>query len=94
MLQTYKILTGKDKVKKESWFAMASDGGCHTRMAADPLNLRIPAGRLEIRRNFYSQRVPELWNKVPSSLKQAKTEKEFRNGYRKYRREMVAATTP
>jgi hypothetical protein len=30
-----------------------------TRAAADPLNLRIPAPRLEVRKNFFSQRVPE-----------------------------------
>ena len=62
MLQTYKKLTGKDMVKSESLFVMASENERATRSSADPLNLRVPASRLEIRRNFYSQRVPDQQN--------------------------------
>ena len=55
MLQTYKILTGKDRVKSGSLFVMASANERATRSSADPMNLRVPASRLEIRRNYYSQ---------------------------------------
>jgi hypothetical protein len=75
MQQVHRILVGKDKVKSETWFKMASDMEKVTRAAADPLNLRIPAPRLEVRKNFFSQRVPESWNKIPPSLKQATTAK-------------------
>jgi hypothetical protein len=62
---------GKDKVRSETWFKMASDIERVTRAAADPLNLRIPAPRLSVRKNFFSQRVLESWNKIPPALKQA-----------------------
>ena len=91
MLQTYKILKGVDKVEKETWFDMAADGARHTRMTADPNNLKIPAARLDVRKHFFSQRVPEQWNKIPASLKQAKSASAFRFGYRAHRREVTAA---
>jgi hypothetical protein len=69
MLQTYKILCEKDRVEAKTWFTMASEGVRVTRQSADPLNLRSQAPRLEIRRNFYSQRVIEDWNNVPVSIK-------------------------
>ncbi len=57
MLQPFKILTGKDKVKSESLLAMASDSERAKRTTTGPLNIRVPAPKLEIRRHFYSQRV-------------------------------------
>jgi hypothetical protein len=40
-----------------------------TRSAADPLNLKQQEARLEIRRHFFSNRVIEGWNEVPSEIK-------------------------
>ena len=37
----------------------------------------LPAERLDVRRNFYSQMVPEQRKKVPLALKQAKKRREF-----------------
>ena len=42
MLQVYKILTGKDKVRKDTWFISTDESGRETRETADPLNLRLP----------------------------------------------------
>jgi hypothetical protein len=54
--------------------------GRPTRSAADPLNLRPQASRLEVRNHFFSQRVIEDWTKIPASLQQAKNVKCFKNG--------------
>jgi hypothetical protein len=59
-----------------------------TRSAADPLNLRQQAARLEIRRNF-SNRVIEGWNEVPSEIKNAITVHSFKRAYRAHRMETV-----
>jgi len=91
MQQVHRILSGKDRVKSDTWFKMASDGERVTRAAADPLNLRIPAPRLEVRKNFFSQRVPEDWNRIPPVVKNAETVKAFRNAYRKHRHPEAAA---
>ena len=92
MVQTYKIVTGKDMVKSETWFTSVTESGRPTRSAADPLNLRPQTSRLEIRRQFFSQRVVESWNKISASLKQAKNVKCFKNGYRTLRDTMVENT--
>ena len=42
MLQTFKILAGKDKVDKSTWFTMSSESDRVTRATADPLSIRIP----------------------------------------------------
>jgi hypothetical protein len=86
MLQTYKILKGVDAVETSTWFTPAATVGRSTRAIADPLNLRIPAPRLEIRKNFFSQRVPKEWNEVPADLKNAATVNGFRAGYQRLRR--------
>jgi hypothetical protein len=85
MQQVHRILSGKDRVKSDTWFKIASGGERVTRAAADPLNLWIPASRLEVRKNFFSQRVPDDWNKIPPVVKNAETAKAFRNAYRKHR---------
>jgi ribonuclease P/MRP protein subunit RPP40 len=69
MQQTYKILSGKEKVVPSCWFTMASDSERVTRQSADPLNIRLETPRLDIRRYFYSQRVVYSWNSVPHDIK-------------------------
>jgi hypothetical protein len=58
-----------------------NNAGRNTRSIADPLNLRVQPARLEVRRHFFSNRVDEDWNKIPSCLECAKTMKSFKNGY-------------
>jgi hypothetical protein len=40
MVPTYKILTGKENVKSDTWFQLASGAARATRPAADPWNIR------------------------------------------------------
>ncbi len=56
----------------------------------DPTNIRIQAARLEVRRNFFSHRVPAAWNSVPGEIRQAKTAQAFKQAYKVHRRNMVA----
>jgi hypothetical protein len=56
------------------------------------MNLRHQAARLEVRRNFFSQRVVENWNKVPTNIKMACTVNSFKRGYKKHRAELVVPT--
>jgi ribonuclease P/MRP protein subunit RPP40 len=53
MEQTFKILRGFDRVNSDTWFQRVDTTGRVTRSAADPLNLRQQAARLEIRRHFF-----------------------------------------
>jgi hypothetical protein len=69
MVQTFKIVKGKENVEQETWFQMASDGVRATRQAADPCHIRQGMARLEVRRIFYSQRVVSDWNRIPPEIK-------------------------
>jgi len=89
MVQTYKIVTSKDRVNSETWFKSVTVTGRATRSAADPLNLRPQASRLDVRRNFFSQRVIEDWNSIPAQIKQAKSVQSFKKSYAKFRAERV-----
>jgi ribonuclease P/MRP protein subunit RPP40 len=86
MTQVYKIVNGLDNVNKECWFTMLNNSDRVTRATADPLNIRGAVCRLEIRRNFFSQRVTDAWNNVPRDLKCAKSVSAFRKGYQSLRR--------
>ncbi len=89
MLQTYKVLTGKDNVDRATWFDMASSGLRATRQAADPLNIRPKAARLEVRRQFFSQRVVEDWNGVPEQVKSAVSVIGFKTRLKKHLQGMM-----
>ena len=57
MIETWKILTGKENVNPASWFQMASEGDQTTRQASHPLNLYRPQwARLDMRNNYFSAR--------------------------------------
>lgn len=43
-----------------------------TRLQTDPLNILKPRSNLEVRKNFFTVRIAELWNAVPSDLKNAR----------------------
>jgi ribonucleases P/MRP protein subunit RPP40 len=92
MAQVYKIITGKDMVNSEFWFQKVDGTERLTRSAADPLNLRPQAARLEVRRNFFSNRTVEDWNKLPSEVKNVRTVAIFKDGYAKHRVGLVEST--
>ena len=50
----------------------------NTRLQNDPLNLVKKRSNLEIRKNFFTERVVEHWNSLPMSLKNAPTLKNFK----------------
>ena len=50
-----------------------------TRMSSDLLNLKLPVVHTEIRRNFFSARVINMWNDIPYEIKSAGTLNIFKN---------------
>ena len=85
MAQVYKIVTGKDRVKSETWFTMGRDGQRMTRGNAHPLSLKKQRARLEVRRNFFSQRVVDDWNTIPAVIKDARSVTSFKRLYGAHR---------
>ena len=62
---------------------MASQAARVTRTTADPFNVIVKHGRLDTRRNFFSVRVTEDWNRVPSDIKKMRAVAGFKNAYAK-----------
>ena len=70
MAMVYKVLTGKEQVDPTEWFSMAGEAARATRATADPL---------EVRQNFFTVRVTEQWNQVPTDIKNMRTIEAFKN---------------
>jgi hypothetical protein len=84
MVQVYKIVTGKDRINRASWFKMAAIAPVHTRQADSPRNIVKPRARLEVRAYFFSVRICGSWNGVPD-IKMARTTGQFKPLYKQHR---------
>ena len=68
MIEMYKMMTGKSKVNYQSWFQLTScrEGALNTRGNTGYMNVKEPAqSNSNLRRNFFSQRCPRVWNSLP-----------------------------
>ncbi len=84
LLQTFKILNKKEDVEPETWFRqLQADRGARTRMVGGGVSLALTRSRLELRRNFYSQRVVGPWNRLQGEVRLSKTVNEFKRKVRK-----------
>ena len=81
LLQAYRVLNGVDDVDPQRWFSMAQPrGNVATRHTGSSLNVERGGGRHDFRRNFWSQRVTDPWNKLPNEVQQAENLNSFKNG--------------
>ena len=84
MIQTFKIIHSVEDVNPTHWFQLASDHSTReTRQSTDPYNILPKAAKTEIRRNFFSCRVVNEWNKLPASVKNAPSVNTFKALYDK-----------
>jgi hypothetical protein len=65
----YSLCHGKQGLDRSEWFRPPTAAAARTRRLADPLNVGPNSGRLEIRRNFFTVRAGEPWNRVPPGIK-------------------------
>ena len=71
LVETYKIIKGITRLNREDIFELISDSQHRPTRSNDcPLNIVIKRSRLDIRRNFFSARVAEQWNSLPTDLKE------------------------
>ena len=82
MIETYKIISGRSNVNKHTYFEFAADQSTrNTRLAGDIYNIKPQRSELDVRKNFFTQRVTNSWNKLPSEIKHAASVKLFKNLY-------------
>ena len=89
MIQTWRIMSGKDMVKVETWFDMEMDrqrvGATTTRHNTQHHAIRPRTYHYEERGKFFSNRFVQEYNSLSSFVKQAKDINEFKNNLDKYR---------
>ncbi len=67
--QTFAILNALGGLNPSGLFEHPPPRNAITRLAADPLNLRVPHAHKDCRRGFYSIRAAHHWNSLPSNIK-------------------------
>src|SRR5664279_55111 len=77
--QVFKILTGKEDVDPTCFFHMAT-----TNLKGHRMKIFKQRSRLNPRKNFFSQRVVNYWNSLPSNVVEATSTNSFKNRIDKY----------
>ena len=85
MIQTLRIMTGKDRVDASTWFDLEADrpraGATTTRNAAGHHAIRPRDFKYEERGEFFTNRVVKHYNELPDAVKQAKNINIFTNSH-------------
>jgi hypothetical protein len=81
LIQVFKLIKGIDKVDYRNFFQLAE---C-SRTRGHKFKIIKVRSRLEIRRNFFSMRVVNEWNKLPSLVVEAESVDSFKNRLDSYR---------
>jgi len=75
LIETYKIITGKENVNSSDFFKLKEDSH---ELRGHRFKLSVERSRLEIRRNFFSQRVVRHWNRLPEAVVEATSVNNFK----------------
>jgi len=79
MIQVFKLMHNYDDVDRRRFFQTAEEESVRvTRQSSDALNILTTRCRTEVRRNFFTNRVAEKWNKLPKYIKRAGNIKTFK----------------
>ena len=84
MMQVFKLMHNYDDVDRRQFFQTAGEESVRvTRQSSDALNILTTRCKTEVRRNFFTNRVAENWNKLPENIKGAGNIKTFKSLYDK-----------
>ena len=77
LTQIFKFINNIDKIEYRKLFEMSNASRPNTRGHSQKLVKK--RSRLEVRKNFFSQRVVNAWNGLPQSVVDAKSVNSFKN---------------
>ena len=86
LIQAYKIINGVDNVDLNSWFNLVGPNPSQTtRLTSYHSNIIPQRARTDIRRYFFTNRVVNLWNSIPTDIKDQPTLTGFKTNLDKSR---------
>ena len=80
MIQVFKLMQGIDTMDYEKFFNVADS----SRTRGHRYKLVKNRSRLELRKNYFSQRVVNCWNALPASVVEAVSVNSFKNRYNEF----------
>ena len=90
-IETFKMLRGFTKVDNSTWLTLLTrHEGPQTRLSSDPLSLETKPARLDLRKHFFSVRIPPIWNALPLPVRQSTSVNQFKNSYDKLKKNQSA----
>ena len=76
LIETYKIVTGKERVDKSMFFRMA---GTKRRLRGQSMKIYKPRCQTTRRQNWFSVRTVDQWNRLPQFVVDADTVNNFKD---------------
>lgn len=93
MVETFKILNGFNDVNSDTWFRkVGAEPARETRLTSYHKNLVGSRSRLDIRQNFFSQRVVNSWNNIPTDIKESHNPSIFKTRYDRWKQDTTDST--
>ena len=84
LVEVFKLIKGQTNVDRHKFFEILNDTERRiTRNHDCPFNIVKERFNLEIRRNFFSNRVATSWNELPTDLKMIHRLEQFKNALKK-----------
>ena len=80
LIETYKIITGKEKIQSDKFFSKAET----SYLRGNSHKLYKKQFRTDIRKHFFSMRVVDAWNKLPEKVVMSETTDQFKRGLDKW----------
>ena len=80
-IEVFKCLNGSWDIKKNSLLTLNNSNQPRTRHQNSHMPLVVPHARLEMRKNSFAVRGSELWNSLPSNIRQSSSTNAFKNAY-------------
>ena len=81
MIETFKMLNSFSDVDYTNWFNLIPPTAWQTRSNTGYMNLERSFARTQVRENFFSVRVPPIWNSLPDDIKKSRTIQSFKKQF-------------
>ena len=85
LIQVFKLIKGFDKLDYRIFFTLSENNGTR----GQKYKINKERSRLELRKNSFSQRVVNVWNRLPSYIVEAESINSFKNKLDDYWRNLV-----